>query len=272
MRVLLISHTDAPLHHEGIARWMGSWATLTGRLLIHERRLLMLRRLRRETRRVGISGILDVAAFRAFYKISRAARDSRLRSQQLNQLCERYPPIDPETKTLVVPSPNSPDAERFIRECEPTLVIALCKNILAERIFSIPSFGTFVMHPGICPEYRNAHGCFWALVQRDLTNVGLTLLRIDRGIDTGPIFGYFRAAYDERVESHHTIQDRMLLDNLDAIRDCILRIVAGTAAPISTAGRNTAEWGQPRLTSYFRWRRALRRELRAESKPAALRR
>jgi len=40
----------------------------------------------------------------------------------------------------------------------------------------------FVLHPGICPEYRNAHGCFWALVNRDLARVGVTLLRADRGV------------------------------------------------------------------------------------------
>ena len=54
---------------------------------------------------------------------------------------------------------------------------ARCKVILKEKIFGIPRVGTFVMHPGICPEYRNAHGCFWALVRRDLERVGMTLLR-----------------------------------------------------------------------------------------------
>ena len=39
---------------------------------------------------------------------------------------------------------------------EPDLVIARCKTLLASRVFSIPPLGTYVMHPGICPEYRNA--------------------------------------------------------------------------------------------------------------------
>ena len=51
------------------------------------------------------------------------------------------------------------------------------------------------MHPGICPEYRNAHGCFWALANRDLNKVGMTLLRIDKGVDTGPTFGYYTYPY-----------------------------------------------------------------------------
>jgi methionyl-tRNA formyltransferase len=268
MRVLLICHDDAPLHQDGIARWVSSWGTHAGTLLIQEPRGLIFRRARRELRRVGITGMLDVAAFRAYYRLTKAAADARWRAERLAELHARYgtPPSAPAARTVT--SPNSEEAQRFIADCAPDLVIALCKNMLAERVFSIPPLGTFVLHPGICPEYRNAHGCFWALARRDLSNVGLTLLRIDRGIDTGPIFGYFRARYDERKESHRVIQDRMLLDNLDAIRDCFLGIGAGTARPMSTVGRESGEWGQPRLTSYLRWKRSARRQLQTQPQPS----
>ena len=84
------------------------------------------------------------------------------------------------------------------------------------------------MHPGICPEYRNAHGCFWAMATGDRGNVGMTLLRIDRGVDTGPVFGYFRVDA-EPGESHVVTQHRASLEHLDAIRDKLLEIEAGTA-------------------------------------------
>src|SRR3569623_877505 len=51
---------------------------------------------------------------------------------------------------------------------------ARIKQLLARRIYRIPRHGSLVMHPGICPEYRKAHGCFWALAERDLDRVGLT--------------------------------------------------------------------------------------------------
>jgi methionyl-tRNA formyltransferase len=115
------------------------------------------------------------------------------------------------------------------------------------------------MHPGICPEYRNAHGCFWALANGDPDNVGMTLLRIDRGVDTGPVFGYFRVNPADRSESHIVLQHRTVLDHLDAIRDRLLQIAAGTASPIPTSGRPSAVWGQPWLTAYLRTRRGARR-------------
>ena len=106
----------------------------------------------------------------------------------------------------------------------PELIVARCKSLLKEQIFSIPRLGTFVMHPGICPEYRNAHGCFWALANGDRDNVGMTLLRIDRGVDTGPVFGYFRVKPEPRPESHVVVEHRVVLDHLDAIRDVLLDI------------------------------------------------
>ena len=56
----------------------------------------------------------------------------------------------------------------------------------------------------------------------DRGNVGMTLLRIDRGVDTGPVFGYFRVTPDAR-ESHVVTQHRVVLEHLDAIRDTLLR-------------------------------------------------
>src|SRR6185369_4918932 len=106
------------------------------------------------------------------------------------------------------------------------------KVILKPEIFESARLGTFVMHPGICPEYRNAHGCFWALSRGDTGRVGMTLLRVDRGVDTGEVFGFFSCDYDELGESHITIQNRTVYSNLDRIREKFLEIEAGTAGTI----------------------------------------
>jgi len=83
----------------------------------------------------------------------------------------------------------------------------------------------------------------------------MTLLKIDQGIDTGPIYGYFRRPVSDPAESHVSIQARVVYENLPEIRDLLLRIHAGEAAPLEVAGRPSAVWGQPRLTWYWRWKR-----------------
>lgn len=208
--------------------------------------------------------MLDVLAFRLYYRLTMAANDAAWLQDRLQQLRGAYPAVPASTPELVVESPNSRDSEAFIREARPDLVIALCKNILAQRVFTIPPAGTFVFHPGVCPEYRNAHGCFWALAHDDHEHVGMTLLRIDKGIDTGPVLAYFGAAYDEVRESHIVIQHRVVLDNLDQLRDRLLEAAGpGGAKPIDTTGRRSHEWGQPWMTAFRRWKAHARRRQRA---------
>jgi methionyl-tRNA formyltransferase len=138
------------------------------------------------------------------------------------------------------------------------MVLARCKSLIKESIFSLPTRGTYVMHPGICPEYRNAHGCFWALANGDSEKVGMTLLRIDRGVDTGPIYGHYKylGAGDE---SHIVIQSRVVLDHLPELERKLIEIYEGRATPLNTAGRESATWGQPWLTKYLKWKLRVRR-------------
>ncbi len=261
MRTLLICHDDAVLDREGLARWLSSFSDFTGVVAIAEPAGRLKKRVKREIKRVGLWRFVDVLAFRAYYRLACAAADRRWEQQRLESLRSRFPHAA-DAPELTVASPNSPEAEAFIRRQRPDLVIARCKTLLKESIFSIPRLGTFVMHPGICPEYRNAHGCFWALANGDRGNVGMTLLRIDRGVDTGPVFGYFRVASDPARESHVVAQHRTVLDHLDAVRDKLLDIEAGQARPLDVTRRRSATWGQPWLSAYVRMR------LRAAQRPA----
>jgi methionyl-tRNA formyltransferase len=82
----------------------------------------------------------------------------------------------------------------------------------------------------------------------------MTLLRINKGVDTGPIYGYYRCDFDESIDSHVIIQNKVVLDNLDGLRDKLFEIADGRAATLDTTGRASAEWGQPWLTSYLAWK------------------
>ena len=250
MRTLLICHDAAPLDREGVVRWLGSFTTVAGSVVIREPSARVWKRIRREIARVGLVRFLDVLAFRIYHRLTRAADDRVWERRELDRLRTRFP-VNPGAPELTVSSPNSAEAEAFIRERRPDLVIARCKTLLKASVFSIPPLGTFVMHPGICPEYRNAHGCFWAAAGGDYGNLGMTLLRIDAGVDTGPVFGYFRVNADPG-QSHVITQHRAVFEQLDAIRDRLLQIEAGDAHPIDTSGRRSAAWGQPWLTAYVR--------------------
>jgi Formyl transferase len=252
-RTVLICHADDRLNREGLARWLAATTSLVGVIVLEEPPRRMRQRVKREIKRVGWLRFLDVLAFRLYGKLFLAKRDHVWEETTLKSLCERFAPLTNATRILHAASPNAPEVEAFLREANCDLVIARCKTLLKPSVFSIPSHGTFVMHPGICPQYRNAHGCFWALAQNDRANVGMTLLKIDKGVDTGPVYGFYRCEFDEQSESHHVIQHKVVFDNLDAIRDKLLDIHRNEAEPIDTRGRPSGEWGQPWLTAYWRY-------------------
>lgn len=261
MRTLLICHEGALLDAEGLARWLASFSHLVGLVILGETQTRMRRRIRREIKRVGFVRFLDVLAFRLYYKLFLAARDENWQQEKLEELRRAYPELK-DVPVLCTHSPNSPEAENFIREQHPDIMLARCKTLLKESVFTLPAKGTFVMHPGICPEYRNAHGCFWALASGDTERVGMTLLRVDKGVDTGPVYGYYSYPFDSLNESHIVIQHRVVLENLRALEEKFREIYAGRAESLEVNGRQSATWGQPWLTSYLKWKKRARQGAR----------
>lgn len=258
LRSALICHAGDDLNRIGLARWLASFTDLVGIVELHETGGRLRRRIQREIRRSGLIRFLDITAFRVYYRLAVAAKDDAWTANRVSELTAKYRALPDSVPVLPAGSANSAACEDFLKQIRPDMIIARCKQMLKPRIFNIPVLGTYVMHPGICPEYRNAHGCFWALANGDLSRVGMTLLRIDEGVDTGPVYGYFQPQLDELTESHIVIQHRTVFDNLDRIRAKLEEIAEGRAAPLDTKGRESHTWGQPWLSKYLAWKKAAR--------------
>ncbi|RPI54611.1 MAG: formyl transferase [Acidobacteria bacterium] len=264
--VVLICHQGDRLDSEGLASWLARTMQLAGLLVISDDRRRLWTAAKREIRRSGWLGFLDVVAYRMFARVRLHAKDEAWKARQLEILKSTYATNLENVPRAVVADPNSAAAREFLNGVRPDIVIARCKFLLKPEIFSLARVGAFALHPGICPEYRNAHGCFWALANRDLERVGMTLLKIDKGIDTGPVYLQAGCIVDEVAESHIVIQHRVVMENLDRIAATLIDLYNGVPVePISIAGRKSAVWGQPRLTDYLRWKRAARAKSNATS-------
>lgn len=258
MKTVLICHEGDVFDQQALPRWLASFSELAGMVVLRERPEQVRRRVKREIERSGWLRFGDIVAFRLYYKLFLDKQYQNWVAATIAQVQQRYGD-PPKVPVVYSHTPNSPEVETFVRNCQPDIMIARCKFILKERVFGIATVGTFVMHPGICPEYRNAHGCFWALARRDVSKVGMTLLRADAGVDTGPIFGYFTYDFDERRESHLLIGQRCVSENFDEIAAKLKEVAAGRAQPIPVDGRKSGVWGQPWMTKYVQWKLAARR-------------
>src|ERR1700704_1381205 len=144
MRTFLICHEDEPLNRMVLPRWLASFSTLTGIIVLRETRQQKERRIKRELQRVGVLRFLDVLAFRLYYAAFLADTDRQWEHKRLAELCRRYPAIPDTTPILVSSSPNTGEAREFLRSAKPDLMLARCKFILKEETFTIPPSGTFV--------------------------------------------------------------------------------------------------------------------------------
>lgn len=74
----------------------------------------------------------------------------------------------------------------WVQDLKPDIVVFSMSQLLKEKIFSIPKYGTINLHPAILPEYRCPNPDFWQYYHMEM-NPGVTVHYIDQGEDTGDI-------------------------------------------------------------------------------------
>ncbi len=117
-------------------------------------------------------------------------------------------------------------------ELKPDLVmLAFVTDIIPESLLEIPSIGTICYHPSLLPKHRGASGINWAIIQGD-TRTGLTILWVDKGIDTGPILlqKEVEIAPDDTTGSIYF--NRLLPMGIDALVEAVDLIKSGKAPKI----------------------------------------
>lgn len=129
---------------------------------------------------------------------------------------------DIPTTNIDVSQVNSPAFATQLRQLNPDVLLVSASPILKPAIFEIPRLATLNVHRGIAPDYRGERTLFWALYNRDYDHVGVTLHRINRGIDTGAVLKYGYPALDSHdTEASLTAKSMQLASQMvaDALDD-----------------------------------------------------
>jgi methionyl-tRNA formyltransferase len=107
-----------------------------------------------------------------------------------------------------------------LKNCGADLFIVVAFRILPQEIFSIPSLGTYNIHASLLPRFRGP-----APIQRAIaageTETGVTVFRIDRGIDTGNIVLQKKMRIADDETSPHLSERLSLLG-----AECIIEAMA----------------------------------------------
>jgi methionyl-tRNA formyltransferase len=169
---------------------------------------------------------------------------------------------------LPVLQPERARDEQFIAELralQPDLIVVVAYGqILPPAILDLPRRGCLNIHTSLLPKYRGAAPIQWAIANGD-TETGVTLMRIDAGLDTGDIVAQRRTPIRPEDDSA-TLHDRLAQLGAELLAQTIPDYVAGKIQPkaqpaegASSAAKIKKEdgridWNQPGRTIWNRLR------------------
>src|SRR5580692_3073460 len=93
------------------------------------------------------------------------------------------------------------------------------------RILPAPRLGCVNVHASLLPRYRGAAPVTWAIVHGE-AETGVTLMKLDEGMDTGPTFARVATPIDPD-ETAGALGERLSRIGGDAVREWLPRYVAG---------------------------------------------
>ncbi|PYU26274.1 MAG: methionyl-tRNA formyltransferase [Acidobacteria bacterium] len=82
---------------------------------------------------------------------------------------------------------KSEEAREFFANLKPDIAVIIAYGqIIPRRLLEIPPLGWMNLHASLLPKYRGAAPIAWAIINGERQS-GLTTMRLDPGLDTGPI-------------------------------------------------------------------------------------
>jgi folate-dependent phosphoribosylglycinamide formyltransferase PurN len=93
----------------------------------------------------------------------------------------------PNQLTKTIDSINSEEVVSLLKKINPDAVVVNGTRIISKSVLSAINAPFINTHMGITPRYRGVHGGYWALVNGDPDNCGVTVHLVDQGIDTGGV-------------------------------------------------------------------------------------
>ena len=119
---------------------------------------------------------------------------------------------------------SAPEFCEALEDMRPELLVVVAYGqILRKNLLDVPAWGALNIHASLLPLYRGAAPIHWAILNDD-PKTGLTAMRLDEGMDTGPVLLQEEApiSEDETVGELH--------DRLAAMSgDFIIRTLQGMA-------------------------------------------
>jgi folate-dependent phosphoribosylglycinamide formyltransferase PurN len=158
----------------------------------------------------------------------------------------------PADKILNVNSVNEYKTLKLLQEINPDIIIVCGTRIISSEIINGVSAKFINAHAGITPKYRGVHGAYWALVNNDKQNVGVTVHFIDSGIDTGGIICQETVQTGSK-DNFVTYPLLQLAKSVELLKKAIRKIL-NNEVTIIQGGKESLLWYHPTIWGYCYYR------------------
>ena len=187
--------------------------------------------------------------FMGMAELSRASLETLARDENFSVVAVVTQPDKPKGRDLKLqPSPVKMLAEKLscrflqpakardekfiseLRELKPDLIVVVAYGQFCRRRFWIcRSHGCLNVHTSLLPKYRGAAPIQWAIATGE-TETGVTIMKMDAGLDTGPIVSQRRTPILTADDSA-TLHDRLAQLGAELLAETIPDYVAGKIQP-----------------------------------------
>ena len=155
----------------------------------------------------------------------------------------------PPGKITQVKSVNDHECIVALQKIKPAIVVVIGTRIISKEVLACIDAKFVNIHAGITPRYRNVHGAYWALVNNDGDNCGVTVHLVDPGIDTGSIIYQSRIAVSPK-DNFITYPLLQLAEGIVYLKKALLDILEGRLI-LKKGTPDSRIWHHPTFRQYL---------------------
>jgi len=184
------------------------------------------------TAELACASLKALAACHAFHVLAVATQPDKPRGREL-----RLEPTPVKAAALALGLPvlqplraRDPAFIEQLRALQPDLMVVVAYGqILPQALLDIPRHGCLNVHTSILPRHRGAAPIQWAILSGD-PETGVTIMRMDAGLDTGPILSIQKTPILP-ADNSQVLHDRLAVLGAELLLQTIPHYLRGEISP-----------------------------------------
>ncbi|MFM2388161.1 MAG: hypothetical protein RL660_2918 [Bacteroidota bacterium] len=208
--------------------------------------------IKRRIKRLGLVTVVGQIIFQVLIAKPLGLLSGKRQAQILQE--NKLDPTEiPTIKVKNVLSVNAEQTISLLREINPDLIIVNGTRIISKKVLQAVNCKFINTHAGITPKYRGVHGSYWALVNKDAENSGVTVHFVDEGIDTGTIINQCNVQHGKQ-DNFSTYPTLQLAAGIEMLLKAVQEVFADTIQVQKERALDSKLWYHPTIWQYLYYR------------------